>query len=147
MIGSMPLLALYNYTSTPIPRGAIMTKGQLACPCCGIMGVQTYLIISLDALERLLGLELLVTSGYRCKKHNSEIKPKATPNSMHCIGLAVDFVRPNVPLETLWDLAQKCGFHGIGVRDNSIHLDMRKTALSWKYGQGGKIIPYEISPA
>ena len=45
------------------------------------------------ALEKELGIEFRMTSGYRSKEHNAAVK--GSPNSAHCVGKAIDVADPD----------------------------------------------------
>ena len=64
---------------------------EFACPCCGRILVAVGLVLLLDILRASLGRRLIVTSGYRCPKHNVEVH--GAEASRHLIGAAAD-LRP-----------------------------------------------------
>ena len=66
---------------------------EFQCPCCGRVMVTAGLVFLLDILRASLGRRLIVTSGYRCLKHNAEVH--GTEASRHLLGAAAD-LRPVV---------------------------------------------------
>lgn len=66
---------------------------EFACPCCGRVMVAVGLVLLLDILRASLGRRLIITSGYRCPKHNAEVHGAET--SRHLLGAAAD-LRPVV---------------------------------------------------
>lgn len=66
---------------------------EFQCPCCGRVMIAAGLVLLLDILRASLGRRLIVTSGYRCEKHNAEVH--GAESSRHLIGAAAD-LRPVV---------------------------------------------------
>lgn len=69
----------------------------------------------LESLEKLLGVDIIVTSGYRCPELNRIVGGVA--NSWHTLGLAADIKVENTGRCTLSDLKDLC-------------KELRKTRLS-----------------
>jgi uncharacterized protein YcbK (DUF882 family) len=76
----------------------------------------------LDKARELAGVPFVITSGFRCPKHNKEVGGK--PNSAHLRGLAADIaVADN---ETRYQIIYgliKAGFKRIGIGKGFIHVD------------------------
>lgn len=65
------------------------SEKEMICPCgCGKVHVDQFLIYLLEKARKLLGRPIIITSGYRCAKHNAVVDGK--PNSAHLTGKAVD---------------------------------------------------------
>lgn len=64
---------------------------EFQCPCCGRVMIAAGLVLLLDILRASLGRRLIVTSGYRCEKHNAEVH--GAKASRHLLGAAAD-LRP-----------------------------------------------------
>jgi zinc D-Ala-D-Ala carboxypeptidase len=114
------------------------TNTELACPCCQRSELAEDFLLKLEGLCEDLGFPLPVTSGFRCKKHNSKI-PGAAKNSQHMQGLAVDISTKAMTAQKRFLFIQKAlalGFKGIGVYPSHIHLDERKEGAFWL---GGKV--------
>ena len=110
---------------------------KFKCPCCGKVELDPHLIPKLDKAIKefilLLGTEpkaVVVTSGYRCEKHNREIG--GAPHSYHLRGQAADtfpIVEGMEESQVLrwWFVALvRAGFLGVGyTTGNAIHADLR----------------------
>jgi uncharacterized protein YcbK (DUF882 family) len=91
---------------------------------------------------------LVITSGFRTKKHNSRLE-RAALNSMHLYGKAADWVMPSVSGAILGRMArhltQELGLGGAGIypNDDFVHTDSGR--LRYWIGQGPEpslIIPH-----
>lgn len=72
---------------------------EFRCPCCGLGDdiVSQDLINALQNVRDNWGREMVVNSGYRCAKHNSDIG--GAPGSAHLTGQAADIKDPNGELK------------------------------------------------
>lgn len=71
-------------------------KSEFDCPCCGMNNVNLKLVKILDEIrEYYYGQPMIIESGCRCVKHNSELKG-SVPNSRHISGKAADIKVKNV---------------------------------------------------
>ena len=98
---------------------------EFACRCCGRLLICSELIEKLNAARSQAGIPFIITSGYRCNKHNENIAGVA--ESSHTRGKAVDILFKN---------SQECfsivksliyvGFKRIGINFNKrfIHCDI-----------------------
>lgn len=106
---------------------------ELMCPCCGVCKMDKKLLTNLQALRNLLARPLIITSGYRCEKHNREIG--GTTRSRHLTGQAVDIALNKVATSDkrkYLDGATSL-FNGIGIGTNLIHVDVRQSKTFWTY--------------
>ena len=71
-------------------------KGQFQCTCCNQGDVDPKIKGKIRMIERRLGVDIIVTSGFRCEAHNASL-PNAVANSKHLEGKAVDFWIPGWP--------------------------------------------------
>ena len=101
------------------------TTKELECKCCGKCLISTELLSRLNEARQLAGIPFIITSGYRCQKHNEEVGGK--PNSAHTSGKAVDIAFKNSAqcfriLKALYD----SGFKRIGINfaKSFIHCDV-----------------------
>ncbi|MBC7320690.1 DUF882 domain-containing protein [bacterium] len=97
---------------------------EFSCKCCGAVKIDSELVQRLQILRDRIKRPIIITSGYRCPKHNKEVG--GNDNSYHTKGLAVDIVVKDYGLDELETLARAVGFRGIGVYriKNFIHLDL-----------------------
>jgi len=61
---------------------------EFVCRHCGEVKIESELIEILEELRKDLKMPVVITSAYRCPKHNQEIG--GVPNSAHTRGYAVD---------------------------------------------------------
>ena len=98
-------------------------ESEFKCPCCGKVIVSAWLIHLLNRIREALGLPMIVSSGYRCKKHNKKVGGKK--NSAHRRGTAADIKCTNSAIRYLIiKYALEVGFKRIGVSSDFIHLDV-----------------------
>ncbi|MBW2148116.1 MAG: hypothetical protein JRG73_11165 [Deltaproteobacteria bacterium] len=104
------------------------------CPCCGEGGVEPATLAIVQRLDQLMQ-GIMVTSGFRCPRHNEQVGGSRT--SGHLKGLAVD-VRCRTP-EERWKLLTNLFFLAvsrIGVGNGFIHFDTDNTKpqnVIWTY--------------
>lgn len=104
---------------------------RYACPCCGVDGTTKEAKKALEALEKEVG-HLIITSSYRCDKHNHEVGGAAS--SQHLKGKAFDILIGQDSSRTkLLYAAKKIGFMGYGLGHNFVHIDLRETFCIWEY--------------
>lgn len=95
--------------------------------CCGGTNkIDLRFVDKLDDLRSLAGFALIVSSGYRCAKHNTEVSDTG-PNGPHTTGHAVDFAIARAQAYSVLKIAIAIGFSGIGVSQKGasrfLHLD------------------------
>lgn len=95
---------------------------EFDCPCCGANKMSFDFIDKLEVARRLADCPLVVTSGYRCKKHNEEVN--GSSRSAHLRGLAADIkcasaqMRYQVVDALLW-----VGFERLIIYPEHVHVD------------------------
>ena len=114
-------------------------RSEFACKganCCGHSApVSLELVEGLQFLRDMAKVPLLITSGFRCNKHNSTMKPPGAKNSQHIYGTAADIATPKGwAAKELYDLAESLMlFDGIGIYDWGVHVDVRGTKARWDH--------------
>jgi zinc D-Ala-D-Ala carboxypeptidase len=109
------------------------TKKELACKCgCGGLPEREF-VERLVVLRRKCGFAFIVTSGYRCPKHNYAVTKNKSQGTgwsgPHTMGRAVDLAVYGEKVFTIIKEAVKLGFTGIGLNQKGtyseryIHLD------------------------
>lgn len=109
---------------------------EFDCKCehsdCVVTYVGEDLISSLQAFRDRVG-PLVISSGFRCVKHNGLVGGK--PQSLHVLGLAVDISSRLIAPKQLAKMACRIeGFSqsGIGVYERHIHCDVgRPKPVRW----------------
>lgn len=101
------------------------SRKELECKCCGVYIIDDDLLPRLNRARELAGIPFIITSGYRCQKHNSEVG--GVPTSAHTKGLAVDIAFKNSNqcfkiVRALYD----AGFKRIGINfaKSFVHCDV-----------------------
>ena len=113
------------------------SRREMACKCgcsvpTGIDANLQRLANALQELRDLAGVPLVVTSGYRCPRHNEAIKGARA--SQHTLGLAADIWSKYLTPQELYDLAEKIPAFangGIGKYSRWIHVDVRNGRARW----------------
>jgi len=106
---------------------------ELSCPCCNVFGMKPVFIEKLQEVRDLFNEPMVITSGYRCERHNVAIG--GVPKSQHLEGLAVDVAIINGGSRfKLIAIALEAGLAGIGVAKTFVHLDYRVgPKVMWLY--------------
>jgi len=107
---------------------------EFQCSCCHTVKLVPYLVWMLDKLRKKINAPIIITSGYRCKKHNKEVG--GVKNSYHMRGMAADVYSKNYSPNELGRYTDEIGFDTIIVYPEKgfIHLDIRNNGLGlvWK---------------
>lgn len=122
------------------------SKREFACRCCGKVFVATALADGLQALRDLAGRPVIITSGYRCARHNNAVG--GADGSLHTSGQAADIVVGGLAVHQMYALAEQIPvFGGIGVYDDGfLHVDVRPKRARW--GRvGGRYVSLELALA
>jgi uncharacterized protein YcbK (DUF882 family) len=107
---------------------------EFRCKCCGEVIVDPVLLNGLQELRDLLGKPLIITSGYRCKKHNKDVG--GSPNSQHLLGKAADIYAPAFEIHELGEIAKHVevfynGGMGLYPKQRFLHVDVRGVMARW----------------
>ena len=101
------------------------SRKELECKCCGVCLITDELLGRLNHAREIAGIPFIITSGYRCQKHNDEVG--GVPTSAHTTGKAVDIAFKNSNqcfkiVRALYD----AGFRRIGINfaKSFVHCDV-----------------------
>ena len=115
------------------------SRKEFRCPCgrrkCDAAPLDMRLVVELQKLRDMIGHPITVTSGCRCKQHNSTLQ-NASRGSKHLEGIAADIVCSELtPVEFKKFAEAIPAFErgGIGLYDWGIHVDVRGTRARWDY--------------
>jgi uncharacterized protein YcbK (DUF882 family) len=110
------------------------SRGEFACKCgCGFDAVDHQLVEGLQRLRDTVGASVIVTSGCRCLRHNSNIG--GSPRSQHLLGKAADIVVRGYDPGAIASIAATLPEFrrgGIGQYRTFTHVDVRDGASRWK---------------
>jgi len=105
------------------------STSEFRCKCCGGVVVNQQLVAMLQRMRDQLGRPMVITSGYRCLRHNALVG--GVSDSYHMQGMAADVVyQGGLELLTLVQAAISAGFKRIGIysigiyRRGFVHLDV-----------------------
>jgi len=94
----------------------------------------------LDEAREVAGVPFRITSGYRTKEYNKQLKKrgyKASTNSAHLKGLAADIATPNSEIRyKILSALIRVGFNRIGIGKTFLHADTDQTKtpeVCWHY--------------
>lgn len=112
---------------------------EFACKCsrCSTVQIDDKLVGYLQQIRDHFGKALIITSGYRCEKHNAEVG--GASGSRHVMGQAADFYISGVKPAEVAKFAESIGVKGIGLYekadcgDDFVHIDTRSAKSFW-YG-------------
>ncbi len=107
---------------------------ELSCPCCQGYAMQKPFLDKLQELRDLYARPMIITSAWRCEKHNTGIKGEK--DSQHLFGNAVDVhCVDSAERFLLVRLAYQVGFRGFGIDGAFVHIDFRSgLERMWVYG-------------
>ena len=98
------------------------TWDEMACPCCNECIMDVGFMYSLQKVRNEFSKAMIVTSGYRCQKHNQSLQG----GQDHPKGIAADIKVTDLhDRYKLIQIAMRSGFSRIGVYDGHIHLSTR----------------------
>ena len=115
------------------------SEKEFKCSCCGECLVHMELVERLQIVRDIIGEALIITSGYRCPKYNTEIGKKyhSVAGSSHTAGWAVDIKADHSPFRyQLISILLRVGFTRIGIGKTFIHCDLdpnKPQEVIWTY--------------
>lgn len=108
------------------------TSTELQCPCCGVCDMDGVFLAELQRLRDVIGRPFIISSGYRCEKHNKALS--GAKNSKHLTGEAVDIYTSDWSSKDLHDLIDEISSNlasGLGLYPSHIHFDLREKRAAW----------------
>lgn len=119
--------ALDSYFSTPEQKSHF-SAAELMCPCCGV-GADRMSPNMLQMAEEIRHENgdnpMIVSSAYRCAKHNAEVGGNA--NSHHLYGQAMDVHINGIPASTIVAQAKRRGSpDAYAMNANWAHISVSK---------------------
>ena len=119
--------ALDSYFNAPAQKSHF-SAAELMCPCCGV-GADKMSPNMLQMAEEIRhengDKPMIVSSGYRCKKHKAEVGGNA--NSHHLYGQAMDVHINGVPASTIVAQAKRRGSpDAYAMNANWAHISVSK---------------------
>ena len=109
---------------------------EFSCPCCGMNDMDSFFLSRLDVARDLADpIPFVITSGFRCPKHNNKVGGSDT--SSHLLGFAVDIKTKSFNRRFKIVGSLICaGFTRIGITKEFVHVDDDKTKdqnVIWTY--------------
>ncbi|MCK9432324.1 MAG: D-Ala-D-Ala carboxypeptidase family metallohydrolase [Candidatus Omnitrophica bacterium] len=94
---------------------------EFNCRCCGANKMNPDFLNKLQEAKTMANTKFIISSGYRCEKHNAEI---GSTSNNHTTGVAADIVcsRGSQRHEIMRALI-KAGFKRFGLGEQYIHVD------------------------
>ena len=108
---------------------------EFDCPCCHTSHMDFDFVDILITARAYADVPFIITSGWRCKKHNKTVGGK--PDSAHTIGKAVDLAAVD-SRQRFWIIYGliNAGFTIIGIGKDFIHADtdnQKDKEVVWLY--------------
>ena len=95
---------------------------MLACSCCNAKRMSLTFLDMLDQIRADVGEPFIVTSGYRCPRHNKKVSSTGETGP-HTTGCAIDIKADSRLRFLIIKSAIKHGITRVGVARTFIHLD------------------------
>lgn len=98
---------------------------ELMCKCGCMQSLYNERFLEkLQTLRDYIGKPIIISSGYRCPKHDKAVG--GTGYGAHTLGIAADITVKGMTAKSLAYKAEQLGFGGVGLIDDSyVHVDMR----------------------
>jgi len=106
------------------------TLDEFNCSCCGQNLMDRNFLTSLDTARGMAGIPFVITSGFRCAKHNGEVGGVFT--SAHLIGKAADIAAGDS--RTRYQILMACSRVGITrfeIGPAHVHVDRDASKWPW----------------
>ena len=110
-------------------------RKEFLCPCCGEEDMAPAFLAKLDEARAIAGVPFVITSGFRCRKHNAAVG--GVDDSSHVWGVASDIAAASS--ERRYHILRGlllAGFRPIGLGPHFIHADAdedKPQDVTWTY--------------
>lgn len=108
---------------------------EFKCSCCGMVTMDGNFLAQLDEAREIAGTSFVITSGFRCEKHNRDVG--GSPQSSHLHGKAADIAVGNSAERfRIIEALTQAGFSRIGIAKTFIHVDNdngKPHPVAWVY--------------
>lgn len=108
---------------------------EFACHCCGKGTVHSKVHKALNKARAIAGIPFIITSGYRCKKHNADVGGSLTSSHMKRYAVDISAKDSQARFRILLGLIH-ADFNRIGIGKDFIHADMdpnKAQEVVWLY--------------
>ncbi len=98
---------------------------EFVCPCCGENRMNERTFDRFVLARSIAGVPFVITSGWRCKKHNADPDVGGSDTSSHLRGYAADIAcnRGDEHRYRVEDALKAAGFKRIGIGKDFVHAD------------------------
>lgn len=110
-------------------------RKEFICPDCGQEDMEPAFLSRLDEARGIAGVPFVITSGYRCRKHNAQIG--GVEDSAHTWGVAADIAATSS--ERRYHIIRgllEAGITRVGIGPDFIHADSdedKPQSVAWLY--------------
>jgi uncharacterized protein YcbK (DUF882 family) len=104
---------------------------EFSCKCCGVKRINPHLIAVLELVRHNFGSSVVVTSSYRCEKHNKAVG--GAKRSQHRLGTAADIQVEGVEPSEVYKFLNEVfpDSYGLGSYNTFTHIDVRANKARW----------------
>lgn len=110
------------------------SQDEFKCKCCGKAPIDPLFVAQLEKARGIAGVPFVITSGYRCPKHNAAV---GSTSKNHTSGKAADIKATDGPTRgKILKGLYRAGFQRIGIsfENGFIHADsMDDIESCWHY--------------
>lgn len=102
------------------------TESELCCKCCGANKMKRRMLSHAeDVRKHFGGKPMIVSSAFRCAKHNKEVG--GVSNSLHLDGCAMDVYIQGVPSSEIVAYSKACGSpDAYSINSNYAHISVER---------------------
>lgn len=105
---------------------------ECSCSRCESNYIDLRLIYCLQRLREKMGIPIIITSGYRCRKYNKDIG--GASKSQHLFGRAADIQVPiGYHVKPYFRELLRILFRGLGLYNLFCHVDVRDEVTYWDH--------------